>query len=163
MKSTWISLAFTRCRSASSATWVGEAVAERDVARRVLVEERVEEHGVAAAPIRPLAVDERQLAETPRTLVLGNGRAERLGVLVGVDPRHLAARELDPQAPDDRPESSSGMRRAHVPVHAQRIGVVKTSSLGRFGKCTRPSMVVNSAASQCRRPEEAERQSVPGP
>ena len=61
-----------------------EAVAERDVAGGVLVEQRVVEDG-AERPDPPLAVDERELAEPERAVVDRQLRAQRLDVLVRVD------------------------------------------------------------------------------
>ena len=61
MKSMWIALVLIRERS-SSPTEVAYAFAEREVAGRVLVEQRVEE-GDARLADPALAVDERDLAE----------------------------------------------------------------------------------------------------
>src|SRR4051794_6237426 len=74
-----------------------EAVPERDVRGRVLVEERVVEHGVER-PDPPLAVDERELAEPRRALVELHLRAQRLAVLVGVDLDGAAVLEPDAEA-----------------------------------------------------------------
>ena len=64
---------------------IREAVAERDVAGGVLVEERVEEDRLQR-PDPPAPVDERELAEPRCPLVLRDGRPQGLRVLVGFDP-----------------------------------------------------------------------------
>ena len=100
MKSMWIPLLLTRPRS-SSPDGEREAVAERDVARRVLVEQRVVEDGPERAD-PSLPVDERELPE-PRGALVDCARArERLAVLVGVDLDRAAALEAHPEAADDR-------------------------------------------------------------
>ncbi len=67
MKSRWIALSFTRERSPSPMS-AAIAVAERDVADRVLVEQRVEKRRSQLADTA-LPVDERDLAEPCRALV----------------------------------------------------------------------------------------------
>ena len=74
-----------------------EAAPERDVAGSVLVEQRVVEDRPERADAA-LAVDQRELAETKRALVGREARAQRFGVLVGVDLDRLAA--LEPDARD---------------------------------------------------------------
>ena len=89
-----------RSRSSSSAeNAVGAA--ERDVARGVLVEQRVVEDGAERAD-PALAVDERELAEPGRAVVERDLRPQRLAVLVGVDLDRAAALEADAQPADDR-------------------------------------------------------------
>ena len=83
----------------------GEPVAERDVARGVLVEERVVEDGVERADA-PLTVDEGDLAE-PRGAVVGLASApERGAVLVRLDLDRTAA--LEPPAGRGRSCRHSG-------------------------------------------------------
>ena len=100
----------------------GEAVAERDVRRRVLVEQRVVEDG-AERPDAALAVDERELAEPGGALVERREAAERAAVLVGVDLDRAAALEAHAQAADDRAVAEhERLRRGDVPVGARGIG-----------------------------------------
>src|SRR6185503_6050268 len=71
-------------------------VAERKVARRVLVEERVEE-GPAELADTALAVDERHLAEPRGALVGGAALAQGLGVRVRLDLDGATPLEADPE------------------------------------------------------------------
>src|SRR3954470_19351531 len=80
---------------------VAEAVAERDVAGRILVEEGVEEDRSQRTD-PPAPVDERELSEVRRALVLGHGCPQRLGILVGIDLCHPTAVEFNPETADDR-------------------------------------------------------------
>ena len=91
MKSMWISDWLTRSPGLV-ADQEREALAERDVAGGVLVEQRVVEDGVERADAA-LAVDERDLAEAGRALVARADRAHRLGRGVGVDLDRAAALE----------------------------------------------------------------------
>ena len=83
MKSMWISLWLTRSCSLLGDR-EGEAEAEREVADRVLVEQRVVEDRPERADAA-LAVDERELAEPGRAFVDLGARADRAAVLVGLD------------------------------------------------------------------------------
>ena len=79
MKSTWISLRLSALGGLLVVGRVGVRRAERDVARRVLVEERVEEDRVERTD-PALAVDERELAEARGALVrgaIGGGASRR--------------------------------------------------------------------------------------
>ena len=87
----------------------------------VLVEQGVEEHRLQRADPAG-AVDERELAEARGAVVLRARRAQRLGVLVGVDLDGAAALELDPEPSDDRAVELERQGRADVPVDPQRIG-----------------------------------------
>jgi hypothetical protein len=99
-----------------------EALAERDVARRVLVEQRVVERRVERADAA-LAVHQRDLAEPQRTLVAREHRAQRLGALVGVDLHRAAALEAHAQPADDGAvEQDEWLGRRHVAVGALRVG-----------------------------------------
>ena len=75
------------------------AVAERDVGRGVLVEERVVEDEPGLADARG-PVDERDLAEPRRAVVGRDVRPDQLLALVGVDLDGAAALEADPEAAD---------------------------------------------------------------
>ncbi len=99
MKSMWIALRLIRV-DVLVADPDGVAVPERDVARGVLVEERVEEDA-SRLPDASRAVDERDLAEARRTVVDRRSRPEHLGVLLGVDLDRPAALEPHPEAADD--------------------------------------------------------------
>ena len=79
-----------------------EALAERDVAGRVLVEQRVvEDRAERADPA--LGVDERDLAEARRRPRRVADRAQRLGRPVGVDLTARAALEAHAQPAHDGP------------------------------------------------------------
>src|SRR5207237_9828939 len=83
--------------------------AERDVAGRVLVEERVEEHAAGLAdPAFP--VDERDLAEAVGVLVAADARAERFDALVGVDRDGPAALAAAPGGLDPCAGNGGGLR-----------------------------------------------------
>ena len=121
MKSTCVPLAFTRPTSLAFDD-EREAAAERDVARGVLVEQRVVEDGAERAD-PALAVDERELAEPERAVVDRELRAERVGVLVGVDLDRAAALEADAQAADDRAVAQhERLRRRDVALRPHRVG-----------------------------------------
>jgi hypothetical protein len=75
--------------------------AEREVARRVLVEQCVEE-GAAEPADAALAVGERHLAEPRGTLVRGTALAQRLGVRVRLDLDGASILEADPQPGHER-------------------------------------------------------------
>ena len=111
MKSTWIA-ALVHPRDVGlvvQAQPVGRA--ERDVARGVLVEQRVEERR-PGGPDAPLAVDERDLAEARGALVLAGVAAQHVGVLAGVDAHRAPARELDLEVADDRAADDERLGRA---------------------------------------------------
>ena len=107
-------------------------VAERDVAGGVLVEQRVVEDRLERAD-PALAVDERELAEPRGAVVLRERRPEGVGALVGVDLDRAAALELDADPVHVGAEELERHRRGDVAVDPRRVGVVKISSVGRFG------------------------------
>ena len=121
MKSMWIELALMRGTS-SAPTRDRIGVPEGEVARGVLVEQRVEEDRAGLAD-PTLAIDERELAEARRALVLGASRAHRVGSLVGVDLHGASALEADAAA-RERPcrARSSGFVADDDPVGTQRVG-----------------------------------------
>src|SRR3954447_7593053 len=92
---------------------------ERDVRRGVLVEQGVAEHEVHLAHARG-AVDQRELAETPRAFVEGELHADELLALLGAHLDDLAAGEAHLEAVDDaalegeRPRAAHGALRAHA-------------------------------------------------
>src|SRR6266511_2203159 len=94
--------------------------AERDVTRRVLVEERVVEDGVER-PDPAFPVDEGQLAEANAALVLLDQRPQSLGAPLRVDLHRTTALEAHREAVDDPALRVQRLRRAHRPVHALRI------------------------------------------
>src|SRR5439155_7219987 len=73
---------------------------QRQVTRRVLVEQRVEEHPAGLADAT-FAVDERDLAEPIAVLVALDPRAQGAGALVGVDLDGPPSLEPDAQTGDD--------------------------------------------------------------
>jgi hypothetical protein len=97
------------------------AAPERDVARSVLVEERVVEDGLHRADAA-LAVDERELAEPGRAVVLLRQRAQRVGAAVGVELDGAARLELDADPVDQRAVDLERPRGRHVAVDPERIG-----------------------------------------
>ena len=121
MKSMWISLLLIRCVLGRVLDRLGVTGAECDVARRVLVEQRVEEHRLERAD-PPVAVDERDLPEPRAAVVLRAGVAQRVGVVVRVDLDRAPALELDPDPVEDRAVELERHRRAHVAVDPERIG-----------------------------------------
>src|SRR5262249_24776093 len=99
-----------------------KAEAERDVTRRVLVEERVVEDGAERADAS-VPVHERELAEPRRAVVAIGLRPERAGVLVRVDLDRAAALEPHPEPADDGAVAKDErLRRRDVPVDAVRVG-----------------------------------------
>ena len=121
MKSTWMSLLFTRSSVGLVLDRERVRVAEGDVAGRVLVEQRLVEDGAERAD-PPLLVDERDLAEPRRTVVARGGRPERVGALVGVDLDRATALELDPDPVDVRAVELERHRRRDVAVDPFRVG-----------------------------------------
>ena len=120
MKSTCVALSLTRA-DVVVLDEEREAAAERDVACGVLVEQRVVEDRAERADAA-LAVDQRELAEPQPSLVDREPRAQRLGVLVGVDLDRLAALEAHAQTADDRAVlQHERLRRGDVPLGAQRV------------------------------------------
>ena len=91
------------------------------MARRVLVEERVEEHRARLAD-PALAIDESKLAEPRRALVLRAASPQSVRVLVRVDLDHTATLEPDPQPAHDGAADVERLRRRNDAVRAQRIG-----------------------------------------
>src|SRR5436189_851193 len=87
-------------------------VAERDVARGVLVEERVVE-GRAELPDAAFAVDEGDLAEPRGVGIVGCALAEHVAASPGLDVHCAAALEPDLEAVDDRACDVARLRRAH--------------------------------------------------
>ena len=110
-----------------------------------------------------VAVDERDLAESPRAFVGLDLLADDL----------LAARRLTPtiSPPSKRssrsrtivPWRTSGIVERTVPSARRRSGVVNASSVGRFGTCVWPQAVFASAATHCERAVRPIVRSVPGP
>ena len=99
---------------------------QRSVDQRV-VEDRLQR------PDPALLVDERDLAEPRRPVVLGDGRPQRVGADVGVRLHGTAALELDANALHVGAVELERHRRRDVAVDPLGSGVVKTSSVGRFG------------------------------
>src|SRR4051812_2405149 len=98
-----------------------EAVAERDVARCVLVQQRVKENSVERAD-PPLAVDDRELTEPARTLVYLGEATKRLCVLVGIDLDRNAIFKANGETADDRPViEDERLRRGDVPARATGV------------------------------------------
>ena len=98
-----------------------EAVAERDVARCVLVQQRVVENSVERAD-PPFAVDEGELTEPARTLVDFAEATQRLCVLVGIDLDRNAIFKANSEPADDRPVvEDERLRRGDMPARATRI------------------------------------------
>ena len=128
-----------RGRGPSSSTGEREAAAERDVARRVLVEQRVVEDRPERADAA-LPVDERDLAEPRGALVDRDVRAR-------IAPPFSSASTSTARPPSKRTRrprtivpslSTSGFVEVTCPSARCGSGVVKTSSVGRFGRCRRP-------------------------
>ena len=104
------------------------------------------------------AVDERELAEPRRAVVLRARGAQRLGVLVGVDLDGAAALELDAQPLDDRAVELERQRRADVAVDPQRVGR-RERLLARDVRVVREAVDGRELGGMPdRRPEEADRQ-----
>src|SRR5215203_2850260 len=98
-----------------------EALPERDVARGVLVEQRVVEDGAELADAA-LAVDERDLAEASGALVAGDDRAHHVLRRVGDDADGPAALEAHAQVAHDRAvDQHERLGGGHVPVRPVRI------------------------------------------
>ena len=127
MKSVWIDecLSPRSARSAGVSPRAGKRLrdrrAERDVAGRVLVEERVVE-GDPRPPDAGLAVDERDLAEPDAAFVSGDVRAHHLGAGGGVDLDRLAVLEADLEIAHDRAAEHQRPRRPHRPLCPARVG-----------------------------------------
>src|SRR5713226_3627340 len=99
-----------------------EAVAERDMARGVLVEQRVVEDGTER-PDAALPVDERELAEPERAVVDRQLRAECLTVLVRLDRHGDTVLERHSEPADDRPVAQDErLCRGYAPRTALRVG-----------------------------------------
>ena len=99
----------------------GVGVAERDVAGGVLVDERVVEDRLER-PDPALLVDERELAQPRRAVVLRDRRPERVGADVGVGLDRSPALELDPDAVHVRAEELERHRRGDVAVDPLGVG-----------------------------------------
>src|SRR5262249_41700126 len=100
----------------------GVRVAEGDVTRGVLVEQRVVEDR-AERPDPALAVDERELAEPSRALVRRRTRPQRLDVLVRVDLERATPFEADAEAADERRVSQNEwLGRRDMAVDPLRVG-----------------------------------------
>src|SRR6185437_7822315 len=98
-----------------------EALAEGDVAGRVLVEQRVVEDRVERAD-PPARVDEGELAEAAGALVALRIRLEHVAVLFGVDRGHPAALEAHLEAAHDRAGELARLGRADDAVDPLRVG-----------------------------------------
>ena len=162
MKSMWMTLSFTRERS-SSLDDRRVAVAERDVADGVLVEQRLEERRAQPADTA-LTVDERYLTEPRRAVVEGGTAAHDLFALVGgdLDGRPCSKRTTSPLTIGPS-NSASGRVEATTPSVRAGSGVVNTSSLGRFAMCTMPSTVSPRAVCHSRRERGPRRGRCPAP
>ena len=120
MKSMWIWLSLTSALALAGQE--REALPERDVARGVLVEQRVVEDRAELADAA-LAVDERHLAEPGGALVAGDDRAHHVLRRVGVDLDRAAALEAHAQVAHDRAvDQHERLGGGHVPVRAPRVG-----------------------------------------
>ena len=163
MKSTCVPLVFTRPTS-SALDEERKAVAERDVARRVLVEQRVVEDRAERADAA-LRVDERELAEPARArrrarAALRSASAFSSASISTALPPSKRTRSPRMIVPS---RSTSGFVEVTWPCVRSGSGVVKTSSVGRFGKCRSPSAVVKSAAHHLCVGSMPTVSSVPGP
>jgi hypothetical protein len=98
-----------------------DALTEGDVARRVLVEQRVPEDRLERADPAG-TVDERNLAEIRGPVVLRGGGAEDVGVRVGVDLNRATLLEADADPVDQRAGVLERFRRGDDPVGAGGIG-----------------------------------------
>ena len=140
-----------------------EALAERDVAGGVLVEQRVVEDRVERSDAA-LGVDQRDLAEAGGALVALADRAHGLVGGVGVDLDRAAALEADAQPAHDRPvRQHERLGRGDVAVDARRIGRGEDLLVGRFGMWTSPSARSKRAACQDVAGSSPTVRSVPGP
>ena len=110
-----------------------------------------------------LAVDERELAEPGRAVVLRRDRAQRVRVSSASIADGPAALELDAQPSIDRAVELERPRRAHVPVDAQRVGRREDLLAREVREVARPSTVVKSAACQWDERKRPTVRSVPGP
>ena len=158
MKSMWIWLSFDALAAASS-TQEREALAERDVAGGVLVEQRVVEDRVELA--------DAALARRPARPRRAGRRRRRAGRSCAACPapcRRRSARRARPRsAPAGRARRSRRPARAACvevtwPSARSGSGVVNTSSVGRFGMCSMPSTVSKRAACQRDAGQQADRQ-----
>ena len=111
-----------------------QPAAPGDVGGRVLVEERVVEDDPGLADARGV-VDQRDLAEPAGALVERDLGPHELLALLGPRLDDLAAGQ--PQLEPLDQAAAQRQRRAErtVPSARSRWGVVKTSSVGRFGTC----------------------------
>ena len=96
-----------------------DSLAPGDVARGVLVEERVEEDDPGLADAR-VAVDERDLAEEARPLVGRHLLAHGVGAGLRAHLDDLAPLEAQLEAAHDRAAEGERERRAHVALGAAR-------------------------------------------
>ena len=161
MKSMWITLLLIRARS-SVADRRRVGVAEREVAGGVLVEQRVEVGDPRFADAS-LAVDERELAEPRRALVLRAARAQRVGARLGVDLDHAARLEPHAQPAHDGAAHVERLRRRDDAVRALRIGRGE-DLLGRQVRDVRtPSTVVEPPPAKREVGSRPIVRSVPGP
>ena len=111
-----------------------EARAEGDVARRVLVEQRVVEDRVER-PDAAAAVDERQLADpkAPSSISSRERRTPPFSSASTSTATPLSNRTRSPRTIVPS-RSTSGFVDVTYPSVRRGSGVVKTSSVGRFGK-----------------------------
>jgi hypothetical protein len=127
-----------------------EALAERDVAGGVLVQQRVVEDGLELTDAA-LAVDQRDLADPRRPssraqIVRIVSAAVSASICTARPPskRTLRLRTTVPSC------STSGFVELTVPSTRAGSGEVNTSSVGMFGMCTRPSARSKRAAASAR-------------
>ena len=139
-----------------------DRLAERDVRRRVLVEERVQERQPGAADAR-VAVDERELAESARAFLGLDLRRMTSSPLDAPMRGDLAVRELQLEVADDRAAEHERQASSGSCPRPARCGAVNTSSVGRFGTCRWPQAVSASAATQRDCGSRPTVRSVPGP
>ena len=139
-----------------------QARAVRDVARGVLVEQRVLEHE-PGLPDGRAPVDERHLTEVGRLWICLELAADEAGPGGRRDVDDLAAAEPQLEIADDRADGGQRHRRPHRSLGRRQSGEVKTSSVGRFGMCSMPSTVVNAAHIQREAGIRPTKSSVPGP
>ena len=119
----------------------------------------VSQKTVPSGPMRPLAVDERELAEPRRAVVLGRERRaarRRRGRRRSARPGRLRTRRGSRRSSRRRPRA--GASRVTWPSTRVGSGVVNISSLGMFGKWRSPSTVAKSAACHADERKQADRQ-----
>ena len=120
MKSMWIALRLMRW-AILVADRIGIGIAERDVARRVLVEQRVEEDG-ARLPMRPSPSTSATSPRREAPSSFAQRVPQRLRAVVGLDLDRASALEADAEVRDDRAADVERLRCRDDAVRARRIG-----------------------------------------